>query len=104
MQAVLFCTGVALLSFGLTDVAHASYSASAKFNDDRIAEAADIIATYLRGSFGALVMVSCGVGAILSAAFGQYRAMLGLMVVGVGAFILRSLVATWFNDTSMRSA
>jgi hypothetical protein len=104
IQVGLLLLGVGLLSFGLAESASAAYSAQARFNDDRIAEAADVIQTYLRGSFGALVMVCCGVAAILSAAFGQYRAALGLLVVAVGAFILRSLVATWFNDSSLQSA
>lgn len=56
------------------------------------------IFTYLEGSFGALVMVCAGIGAIVSSAFGQYRAALGLLVVAVGAFVLRSLVGTFFND------
>ena len=43
-------------------------------------------------------MVAAGLGTIISAAFGQYRAALALLVVAIGAFILRSLVTTFFND------
>lgn len=57
------------------------------------------IFTYLEGSFGALVMVASGLGAIISSAFGQFKAALGLLVVAVGAFILRSLVSTFFTTT-----
>jgi hypothetical protein len=101
MQSMLFLLGLAVLTIGIHADANAAYSAAASYNDDRVAEATDVIFTYLTGSFGALIMIACGVGAILSSAFGQYRAALGLMVVAVGSFILRSLVATWFNDTSM---
>jgi hypothetical protein len=102
IQFMLLAIGGALLTVGLSTDASAVYTAAASYNDDRVAEAADVIFTYVTGSFGALVMIACGVGAILSSAFGQYRAALGLMVVAVGAFILRSLVGTWFNDQSMQ--
>ena len=59
--------------------------------------------TYLEGSFGALVMAAAGIGAIMSAAFGQFKASLSLMVVAVGAFILRSLMGTFFNDIGIQS-
>lgn len=102
VNSVLLIAGVALILAGLTHPAEA-YSPIANYNDDRIAEAADVIMTYVHGSFGALIMVCSGIAAILSAAFGGYRAALGLLVVAVGSFILRSLVSTWFNDVTMKS-
>lgn len=102
LQAVLFTCGIALIGAGLTADASA-YSSQAIYNDDRIAEAADVMLTYINGTFGALIMVTAGVFAIMSAAFGQYRAALSLLVVAIGSFILRSLVSTWFNDASMRA-
>jgi len=101
-QFGLFVLGVVLLSTGITMDASA-YSSKANYNDHRIAESADIILTFLNGSFGALVMVASGIGAIISGAFGQYRASLGLMVVAVGSFIVRSLISTWFNDSQIYS-
>lgn len=73
------------------------------YNDARIVEATNAVFTYLEGSFGALVMVIAGVGAILSAAFGQYRSALGLFVVAIGSFILRSIVSTFFNDVGIKT-
>lgn len=102
MQGMLFGIGALLLVAGLIDGAVA-YDPRSSYNDDRVAEAADVVLVYLNGAFGALVMIACGIGAILSSAFGQYRAALGLMVVAVGSFILRSLVATWFNDQSLQA-
>lgn len=102
VQLMLFGIGAVLLVSGLTVEAGAQYTSKARYNDHRIAEAADVILTYINGAFGALVMIACGVGAIVSSAFGQYRAALGLMVVAVGSFILRSLVNTWFNTTNMK--
>jgi hypothetical protein len=102
LQSMLLLGGFALLFAGLSSPAEA-YNPVSNFNDDRIAEAADVIMTYIHGSFGALIMVCSGIAAILSAAFGGYRAALGLLVVAVGSFILRSLVSTWFNDSTMKS-
>lgn len=102
VQAVLFTLGIALLGVGLSHDATA-YTAQAVYNDDRVAEATDVILTYVNGTFGALIMVTAGVFAIMSAAFGQYRAALSLLVVAVGSFILRSLISTWFNDTSLQA-
>jgi hypothetical protein len=42
-------------------------------------------------------MVVAGLGAIISAAFGAYRAAVGMLVVAVGAFILRALVSLFFG-------
>ena len=42
-------------------------------------------------------MVTAGLGAIVTAALGAYRAAVGLLVVAIGAFILRSLVDIFFN-------
>ena len=102
LQSVFLIVGLGLLVAGLSSSADA-YQPVANFNDDRIAEAADVIMTYVHGSFGALIMVCSGIAAILSAAFGGYRAALGLLVVAVGSFILRSLVGTWFNDSTMKT-
>ena len=99
-EAVLFVVGVALLAAGLSTAADAQLTAT--YNDSRLAGALNQILAYIEGTFGAMVMVACGLGAILSSAFGQYRAALGLLVVAVGAFILRSLVSTFFNDANIR--
>jgi hypothetical protein len=104
VQLCLFALGVILISSGLVLEASAQYTPKANYNDARIAESADVILIYLNGAFGALVMVASGIGAIISGAFGQYRAALGLMVVAVGSFIVRSLISTWFNDTSLTSS
>ena len=96
-QAALFVAGIALLSFGLMHTAGAQGVEGAEYNDERIANSVNTLFTYIEGSFGALVMVAAGIGAILSSAFGQYRAALGCLVVAVGAFILKSVTSTFFN-------
>lgn len=100
-RAVLFVAGLAVLALGLSHEVVAQTGGGAmgtKYNDVRIANAVNAIMTYLEGTFGALIMAAAGIGAIMSAAFGQYKAALSLMVVAVGAFILRSLMSTFFND------
>ncbi len=51
----------------------------------------------IEGAFGALVMVAAGIGAIIAAVMGAYKTALSLLVVAVGAFILRSLVSLFFG-------
>ena len=104
-QCVLFAVGVLLLGLGTVVNVDARIGAEAviSYNDDRVTDSVNAILTYIEGSFGALIMIAAGLGAIISSAFGQYRAALGLLVVAVGAFILRSLVSTFFNDSRIQS-
>jgi hypothetical protein len=103
IQFALFSFGVLLLTVGLLSHVYAQgYTEQANYNDHRIAESVDVILTYITGTFGALVMASAGIAAIISSAFGQYRAALGLLVVALGSFILRSLISTWFNDDNLK--
>jgi len=104
-QIVLLALGVLLIAGGVTMNVFAQGDVTSdlvgNYNDERVAEAVNRIFGYIEGSFGALLMVSAGLGAIMAAAFGQYRAALGLLVVAVGSFILRSLVGTFFNDENI---
>lgn len=109
-QLVLFAAGLGLLTFGLSKGVEAQLGGyggpgavhQIDYNDVRLSQSLNAILTYIEGTFGAMVMVAAGIGAILSSAFGQYRAALGLLVVAVGAFILRSLVGTFFNDVNIQ--
>lgn len=98
-QIALFAFGALLIAAATSLDAEAARTIN--YNDGRVVEATNGILLYLEGSFGALVMVASGIGAILSSAFGQYRAALGLMVVAIGSFILRSLMSTFFNDANI---
>ena len=103
-QFMLFAFGVVLLAAGLSlDAVAQQGGHQIHYNDMRLADATNAILTYIEGTFGAMVMVGAGIMAILSSAFGQYRAALGLLVVAVGAFILRSLIGTFFNDVNIQS-
>jgi hypothetical protein len=105
-RGALFVAGISILALGLShEVLAASASGAGgiqtTYNDVRIANAVNVIITYLEGSFGALIMATAGIMAIMSAAFGQYKAALSLMVVAVGSFILRSFISTFFNDENI---
>jgi hypothetical protein len=104
-QLLLFSVGVICLGIGLSgDVFATGTQANAlsgDIEDQRIANAVATLFKFLEGSFGALVMAASGIGAILSAAFGQYKMALSCMVVAVGAFILRSMMNTFFNTQSL---
>jgi hypothetical protein len=104
-QTAMFVLGVGILAGGLAAGAIAAEPGGdglvATYNDTRIANSVNMILTYLEGSFGALIMVCAGIGAIMSAAFGQYKAALGCLVVAVGSFILRSFLGTFFNDLNI---
>ena len=101
-RLALFVAGVAILGLGLSHDVIAADPGGTTYNDERIANAVNAIMTYLEGSFGALIMAASGIGAIMSAAFGQYKAAFSLMAVAVGSFILRSLISTFFNDLSIQ--
>lgn len=97
-RTALFVFGLTVLMIGLSSDALAR---TTNYNDERISNALDTLMTYLEGSFGALIMAACGIGAIMSAAFGQYKAAMSLLVIAVGAFIIRSLMTTFFNVDSV---
>jgi hypothetical protein len=97
----LFVAGVLLLAGSGSTEAFAQLANAGEISDGKIALAVTTIFKYLEGSFGALIMAASGIGAIMSAAFGQYKAALSCMVVAVGAFILRNLMYTFFNTSTI---
>lgn len=100
-----FLAGLGILLVGSQDASIAQYTGeryNIEYNDERIDTVINAVFTYLEGSMGALIMVGAGISAIVASAFGQYKAALGLLAVAVGAFVLRSLVGTFFNDDGIR--
>ncbi len=72
-------------------------NSEADYNDELIRCAVSGLFGFIEGAFGALIMVIAGILAIISAAMGGYRTAVSLLVVAVGAFILRSLVSLFFG-------
>jgi len=98
--AMSFIAGLGILLIGSQDMSLAQLPDryDIAYNDQRVDNVINAIFVYLEGSVGALIMVAAGISAIVASAFGQYKAALGLLAVAVGAFLLRSLVGTFFND------
>ncbi len=104
---VMLAVGVVLLTGGLVELSLAqggsgggptgSWSEAA-YDDTLVRNAVGNLFRLVEGAFGALVMVVAGLGAIVAAAMGAYRAAVGMLVVAVGAFILRALVSLFFGD------
>jgi hypothetical protein len=69
----------------------------AGLEEDLIRNAVGNLFMLIEGAFGALIMVVAGLGAIVASAMGAYRAAVGMLVVAVGAFILRALVSLFFG-------
>ena len=90
---MLFVVGALTLSLGLTKLAHAQDS----FDDRELRFAVCQNFKLIEGPYGALLMTVAGIGAIVSSAIGKYQAAYQMITVGVGAFILRSLVSLWFG-------
>jgi len=98
-NALMMIVGIGILATGLADVSIAQDDPGLGVSegDFRIFEVTARLFELIEGNLGALIMVAAGLGAIISAAFGAYRAAVGLLVVAVGAFILRSLVDIFFD-------
>ena len=101
-STLLLMLGFTLLVGGMSDLSIAQDGPSgsfteAAFEDDLIRASVGNLFKLVEGAFGALVMVVAGLGAIIAAAMGAYRAAVGMLVVAVGAFILRALVSLFFG-------
>lgn len=98
-HALMFILGVALLVAGTNElsVAQVETFSEANYEDSLVRGAVGNLFRLIEGAFGALIMVVAGLGAIIAAAMGAYRAAVGMIVVAVGAFILRSLVSLFFG-------
>lgn len=101
---ILLGVGVCLIAGGVADltIAQAGQGPTGSFSqanyDDQLVRAGvGNMFRLIEGAFGALVMVVAGLGAIIAAAMGAYRAALGMLVVALGAFILRALVSLFFG-------
>jgi hypothetical protein len=93
---IILVSGLCLLSVAQGSGPSGSYSEAA-FEDDLIRNSVGNLFRLIEGAFGALVMVVAGLGAIVAAALGSYRAAVSLLVVAVGSFILRALVSLFFG-------
>ncbi|MCB0325524.1 MAG: hypothetical protein KDD69_18205, partial [Bdellovibrionales bacterium] len=56
----------------------------------------------LQGAFGSLVMVVAGLGALVSAAMGSYKAAIVMLLVAVGAFGIRAMLSATMGYDDIR--
>lgn len=72
-------------------------SAAAAIHDTlRYSVACGRLLELIEGPFGALITVSAGIGAIITSAVGGFKVAWTLVVVAVGAFILRAYITLFF--------
>lgn len=97
-KTLLFGASTALLIIGLEGgaIAQESY-ATPDFQPELIEGAVGNLFALIEGAFGALIMVVSGLAAIVAASMGAYRAAVSMLVVALGAFILRALVSLFFG-------
>jgi hypothetical protein len=103
---LLLGLGVVLIAGGVADFSLAQVRGQgptgsfteANYDDELVRSGVGNLFRLIEGAFGALIMVVAGLGAIIAAAMGAYRAALGMLVVALGAFILRALVSLFFGQ------
>lgn len=93
----LVAGGVADFSFALQGQGTSGSFATPGYQEELVQEGVGNLFRLIEGAFGALIMVVSGLGAIIAAAMGAYRAAVGMLVVALGAFILRALVSLFFG-------
>ncbi|MFN8391907.1 MAG: hypothetical protein U0136_16580 [Bdellovibrionota bacterium] len=89
-STILFGVGALLLVGGLNELADAQVASV------QAQAACSRLLAYMETGFGALVAAAAGVGAIVASAVGGFKAAWSLLVVSIGAFILRAYI-TLFN-------
>ena len=107
----LIAVGVAVMACGIADDATATYSPAAiTYTDDRHTNVANVIMTYIEGSFGALLMAFAGMAAIVTTALAKYTSSkklrvlaFGFFAIAVGLFLGRAVIETYFNDVGIQA-
>jgi MFS family permease len=89
LRVSLFSLGITMISISLPEYSFAFESAKFAIKE---------ICGHMMGNLGALLMTAAGVGAVVSAAFGNFKASYGLIITGVGAFTISSLLGLFFKD------
>lgn len=99
-NVMLFLFGTLLLGVGIGDLSIAeakTFKISSKYDDAGFRVGTGNLFALVEGSFGALVLVVTGIGAIVASSMGQYKAAVSLIVVAVGAFCLRAFISLFFG-------
>jgi hypothetical protein len=80
------------------------------YNDERFSNSVNAILVYAEGSFGALIMLIAGFLSLIFLVTAPkekkklfYGLSLACLIFAVSAFFVRSLLATFFNDTRIQA-
>lgn len=92
-NTLLFALGVLLLSVG---TAGAVFAQGDTTGGGLYQAACGFLLGFIEGPFGALITVGAGIGAIIASAVGGFKMAWTLVVVAVGAFILRAWITLFF--------
>lgn len=87
----LLTLGVSLLVVSVPQLAFAFDSAEFAISE---------ICGHMEGNLGALLMSVAGVGAVVSAAMGNFRAAFTCLIVGIGAFGTSAMMSFYFPDAA----
>jgi len=89
---ILMLLWVSYLVFG-----GAARADTATVDTSAIDEAICWLMYFQMGSYGALLLAVSGVGAVVGAAMGSYRAAMNCLVVGVGSWLIQPVADLMFN-------
>lgn len=101
LKIACYCMSISVIALGLLS----GSMALAATTDDLMGDfqftmgVCRILAIH-EGNFGALAMIIAGIVALVSAAMGNYKACISVLVVGCGTWIVRPILQIFFDVTS----
>jgi len=93
----LWVLGLLLISSGLGGVSQAQTVDFVRVPDTEFVSATCRVLMLVEGSLGALLVTISGIIAIVSAAFGGFRASTAMVATGTLAFVLRDFIDLYFD-------
>ena len=92
---IMFIAGCWTVICGLNSISHAA--GTIPIDTSELVRGTCTLFYLIEGAYGALLATVAGIGAIVSSAFGQYRAAYNFLIVSISSFILRAMVSMWFG-------
>ena len=75
-------------------------TASPAFAFESVRFAISELCGHIQGNFGGLLMITAGLGGLVSAAFGNFRAMQGMLIVGIGCVSVSTIMSFYFGEAA----
>ena len=92
-----------LVAFVLLAKSDAALAQAPVFDDSEIRIAVCQLMDLMNSSLGALLTAVAGIGAIVGAAFGAYKASMSMITVATASYIMPTLVGLWFGGIVCQS-